>query len=68
MIIVDVQKCKSIEQALKQYKSKHNKLGIVKELRARQEYVKPSVKRREEVLNAIYKEKKYNNLDSKSTS
>ena len=58
MIIVDVQKCKNIEQALKQYKSKHNKMGIVKELRARQEYVKPSVKRREEVLNAVYKEKK----------
>jgi len=34
-------------------------MGIVKELRARQEYIKPSVKRREEVLNAIYKEKKY---------
>ena len=62
MIIVDVQKCKSIDQALKQYKSKHNKLGIVKELRARQEYVKPSVKRREEVLNAIYKERKYKDL------
>ncbi len=59
MIIVDVQKCKSINQALKQYKSKHNKLGIVKELRARQEYVKPSVKRREEILNAVYKERKY---------
>ncbi len=58
MIIVDVQKCKNIEQALKQYKSKHNKMGIVKELRARQEYIKPSIKRREEVLNAIYKEKK----------
>jgi small subunit ribosomal protein S21 len=62
MIIVDVQKCKSIDQALKQYKSKHNKLGIVKELRARQEYVKPSVKRREEVLNAVYKERKYKDL------
>lgn len=59
MIIVDVSKCKSIDQALKQYKSKHNKIGITKELRSRQEFVKPSVKRREEVLNAIYKEKKY---------
>ena len=59
MIIVDVQKCKNIEQALKQYKSKHNKMGIVKELRARQQYVKPSVIRREEILNAVYKEKKY---------
>ena len=59
MIIVDVSKCKSIDQALKQYKNKHNKMGIVKELRARQQYVKPSVKRREEVLNAVYKEKKF---------
>jgi small subunit ribosomal protein S21 len=59
MIIVDVSKCKSIDQALKQYKIKHNKMGIVKELRARQQYVKPSVIRREEILNAVYKEKKY---------
>ena len=59
MIIIDVSKCKSIEQALKQYKSKHNKLGIVKELRDRQTFTKPSIKRREEILNAIYKEKKY---------
>jgi len=58
MIIVDVQKCKSIEQALKQYKSKHNKLGIIKELRNRQTYTKPSVTRREEILNAVYEEKK----------
>lgn len=59
MIIVDVSKHKSIEQALKHYKSKHNKLGIVKELRARQTYTKPSITRREEILNAVYKEKKY---------
>ena len=59
MIIIDVSKCKSIDQALKQYKSKHNKMGIVKELCARQQYVKPSVTRREEILNAVYKEKKY---------
>jgi small subunit ribosomal protein S21 len=58
MIIVKVKNAGSIEQALKQYKSKHNKMGIVKELRARQQYVKPSVIRREEILNAVYKEKK----------
>lgn len=59
MIIIDVSKCKSIDQALKQYKSKHNKLGIVKELRDRQTFTKPSIKRREEILNAVYKEKKF---------
>jgi len=58
MIIVDVQKCKSIEQALKTYKQKHNKIGIVQELRDRQTFTKPSVKRRMEVLNAKYLEQK----------
>lgn len=58
MIIVDVQKHKSIESALKAYKNKHNKLGIVKELRDRQTYTKPSVKRRAEVLKAEYVESK----------
>lgn len=58
MIIVDVQKCKSIEQALKLYKNKHNKIGTVKELRERQTFTKPSVKRREEVLKAKYVESK----------
>ena len=56
MIIINVNN--SIEQALKQYKNKHNKLGIVKELRDRQTYTKPSVKRREEILKAQYVESK----------
>ena len=43
MIIVDVQKCKSIEQALKIYKQKHNKIGVVQELRDRQTFTKPSI-------------------------
>ena len=58
MIIVDVQKCKSIEQALKIYKQKHNKIGVVQELRDRQTFTKPSVKRRMEVLKAEYVEQK----------
>jgi small subunit ribosomal protein S21 len=58
MIIVDVQKCKSIEQALKIYKQKHNKIGVVQELRDRQTFTKPSVKRRTEVLKAKYVEQK----------
>ena len=56
MIIINVGN--SIEQALKQYKNKHNKLGIVKELRDRQTYTKPSVKRRAEILKAKYVESK----------
>jgi small subunit ribosomal protein S21 len=61
MIIIDVTKFGSIDQALKVYKNKTNKIGTVRELRERQEFVKPSVKRREEVLKAKYIEKKFNN-------
>ena len=61
MIIIDLQKYKSIEQALKVYKQKHNKIGITNELRDRQYFTKKSVKRREEILNAEYKQKKYGN-------
>ncbi len=61
MIIIDLQKYKSIEHALKVYKQKHNKIGTVQELRDRQVFTKPSIKKRKEVLNAIYKQKKYGN-------
>jgi small subunit ribosomal protein S21 len=61
MIIIDVTKFSSIEQALKLYKNKSNKIGMVRELRDRQVFVKPSVKRREEVRKAVYMEKKFNN-------
>jgi small subunit ribosomal protein S21 len=58
MIIIDVQKYKSIDHALKVYKQKHNKIGTVKELRNRQTFTKPSVERRLEILKAKYIESK----------
>jgi small subunit ribosomal protein S21 len=61
MIIIDVTKFSSIEQALKVYKSKHNKIGTVRELRDRQSFTKPSVERRAEVKKAVYLQKKFNN-------
>lgn len=59
MISLDLKKFKSLEHALKVYKQKHNKLGIVKELREREEFVKPSVKKRAEKLKAKYVQKKF---------
>ena len=61
MIIIDVTKFNSIEHALKVYKNKTNKIGTVRELRGRQEFVKPSVERRAEVMKAVYLQKKFNN-------
>ena len=65
MIIVEVDESKGgIEKALKNYKRKFNNLKIGKELRQRQAFEKPSVKRRAEILTAIYKEEfKNQNLD-----
>ncbi|HNX44389.1 MAG TPA: 30S ribosomal protein S21 [Bacteroidales bacterium] len=54
MIIVPVKEGESIDRALKKLKRKFEKTGVVKELRERQKFTKPSIKRREEVLHAIY--------------
>jgi small subunit ribosomal protein S21 len=57
MIIIDVKDGENIDKALKRYKRKSQNIGIIKELRQRREFTKPSVKRRNEVLKAAYKEK-----------
>ena len=63
MISIDLKKYKTLDQALKAYKQKHNKIGIVKELRDRQEFVKPSVKKRAQNLKAQYVQKKFGPKD-----
>jgi len=57
MIIVPVKEGENIERALKKFKRKFEKTGVVRELRSRQAYVKPSVSRREEIKKAIYVQK-----------
>jgi len=54
MIIIPVKEGESIEKALKKYKRKFEKTGVVKELRERQKYTKPSIIKREQKLKAIY--------------
>lgn len=54
MIIVPVKDGENIERALKKFKRKFEKTGVVKELRARQQYDKPSVKKRLKMEHAIY--------------
>ena len=46
MIVVPVKENESIEKALKKFKRKFEKTGVVKELRARQQFDKPSVLKR----------------------
>ena len=54
MIIVPVKDGENIERALKKFKRKFEKTGVVKELRARQQFDKPSVKKRLKMERAVY--------------
>ena len=54
MIIIPVKEGENIERALKKFKRKFEKTGTVKELRARQAFLKPSVIRRQQILKAEY--------------
>ena len=61
MIMVPVKDGKKIERALKKFKRKFERTGIVKELRARQQFTKPSVLKRLKMEKAIYVQKLRNN-------
>ena len=54
MIVVPVKDGENIERAFKKFKRKFEKTGVVKELRARQQFNKPSVIRRKAKEHAIY--------------
>ena len=61
MLIIDRKDGESIDRTLKRYKSKHRKVKLIKELRKRKHFTKPSVERRAEVLKAEYIREKYGN-------
>ena len=54
MIVIPVKDGENIERALKRFKRKIEKTGVVKELRIRQAFEKPSITRRTEIKKAIY--------------
>ncbi len=56
MLIIDSKDCENIDKALKKYKKKYEKSRTLNQLRERQSFTKPSVKRRTQVLKAIYRQ------------
>lgn len=54
MLIIDSKDCENIDKALKKYKKKFEKSRTLVQLRKRQAFTKPSVKRRFEILKAVY--------------
>lgn len=57
MIIVPLKEGENIERALKKFKRKVEKTGVIKELRKRQAFEKPSVANRKKMQHAVYVEK-----------
>ena len=56
MLIIDSKDCENIDKALKKYKKKFEKSRVLLQLRERQAFIKPSIRRRKEVLKAFYKQ------------
>jgi small subunit ribosomal protein S21 len=57
MLIVAVKEGESIEKALKKFKKKFEKTGVVKQLRVRKNFEKPSITNRQTRIKAVYKQK-----------
>lgn len=57
MIIVPLKEGENIERALKKFKRKYERTGVVKELRKRKSFIKPSVVKRKDRQHAVYVER-----------
>ncbi len=57
MLSIPVKEGESIERALKKYKRKFERTKVLRELRDRKKYTKPTVLKREEKKKAIYVQK-----------
>lgn len=57
MLIIPVKDGEAIDRALKKYKRKYDKTRVVKQLRARQQFIKPSVVLRQAKLKAAHKQR-----------
>lgn len=63
MLIINVKDGESIDRALRRYKNKHKKVQLMKQLRSRKHFTKPSVERRVEVLKAKYNTEKLREME-----
>ncbi|MCB2376292.1 MULTISPECIES: 30S ribosomal protein S21 [Hymenobacter] len=59
MIIVQIKDNESVDRALKRFKKKFERTGVLKELRRRTFFQKPSVTKRKQKEKAVYKQTMY---------
>lgn len=57
MILVQIKDNEPLERALKRFKKKVDRVKVLKEVKNRRYYTKPSIKQREEKLRAIYRQR-----------
>ncbi|GAB5416337.1 MAG: 30S ribosomal protein S21 [Crocinitomicaceae bacterium] len=57
MLIIPVKEGENIERAIKKYKKKFDRTKVMRELRSRKEFTKPSVLKRQEKIRASYKQR-----------
>lgn len=60
MLIIKVDSEESIDKAVKRYKKKYQKTKTINQLRSRKHFTKPSVKRRNEIIKAVYIQQLHN--------
>jgi small subunit ribosomal protein S21 len=56
MLIIPIKQGENIERALKQYKQKFRKTQQLRILRDNQQFTKKSIRRREQLSKAVYKQ------------
>ena len=54
MLIIPIKDGENIDRALKRFKRKFDRTGTMRQLRARQAFMKPSVKKRAQMQKAQY--------------
>jgi len=59
MLIVKVKDNESIDKALKRFKKKFEQTKVLRQVRSRAYYIKPSVERRNRKIKAAYKQEMY---------
>jgi small subunit ribosomal protein S21 len=64
MLIIKNEKGENIERMLKRYKRKFDRTKVLRQLRDKQQFTKPSVKRRKQLQKARYVEQKFGNQDN----
>ena len=63
MIVVPIKEGENIERALKKFKRKFEKTGVMRELRDRQAFTKQSIIRREKLEKAIYVQQLHRDIE-----